>query len=402
MLSPLNTLNELDRLKDLESYRIMDTEEEEDFDRLTELASEICGTKISLVSLLDDKRQWFKSRKGLAATETPKEISFCGHAIHRADRPFIVENAKEDERFHDNPLVTDDPNIAFYAGMPLVSESGNPLGTLCVIHDQPKKLSDKQIRSLETLAKQTMKLIELRKKSRELERTNELLLEQNEKVALFSTMAAHDLKSPLGNIASLVELVLEDKSLDEETLEYIELIQESSNQMLKLIKDLLAYSQAEKVDPTQQENFLLEELTTELNSLLPNHHPYDLQIEGELNDLETNRAALKMILLNLLSNSIKYNDKEKAEIILRATLEKGYYQFEVEDNGPGIELNYHKELFQPFTTLNSKDNKGEKGSGLGLAAVQKTLKALDGDIKLDPLKLSGAKFIFKIPSQASL
>jgi len=146
----------------------------------------------------------------------------------------------------------------------------------------------------------------------------------------------------------------------------------------------------------------LEELTTELNSLLPNHHPYDLQIEGELNDLETNRAALKMILLNLLSNSIKYNDKEKAEIILRATLEKGYYQFEVEDNGPGIELNYHKELFQPFTTLNSKDNKGEKGSGLGLAAVQKTLKALDGDIKLDPLKLSGAKFIFKIPSQASL
>ncbi|MGA9651072.1 PAS domain S-box protein [Pedobacter sp.] len=175
--------DEQDRLNALRSYHILDTLSEEEYDELTDLASVICETPIALISLVDSDRQWFKSKKGLAAPETDRAYSFCAHAIINPNEILEVENAKTDERFKDNPLVTGDPNIAFYAGVPLVNEDGYPLGSLCVIDSASKKLSDQQKKALKTIAHQVMDKMELRRKIALLEQ-----IEKNNKVLLDASL----------------------------------------------------------------------------------------------------------------------------------------------------------------------------------------------------------------------
>lgn len=152
------------RLQDLYSYDLLDTANESDFDDLVELASRICNSPISTITLLDRDRLWFKSRKGLEGSETSRDFAFCSHAILQ-DEVFVVEDATKDERFHDNPLVTGDPDIRFYAGAPVVSPSGYKIGTICVIDKVPKKLSAEDERALLMIANQVSKLLELRKKN---------------------------------------------------------------------------------------------------------------------------------------------------------------------------------------------------------------------------------------------
>lgn len=162
MIAPATPINETTRLKALEDYRILDTLPEQDFDDITRIAAHVCNTPISLLSLLDPHRQWFKSHFGLQVQETPRQFSFCGHAILSPQEPFIVENAKLDHRFFDNPLIIGDPYIAFYAGIPLVTHDGYALGTLNVIDTQPRRLSHEQLTVLKALSRQVMKLFELR------------------------------------------------------------------------------------------------------------------------------------------------------------------------------------------------------------------------------------------------
>lgn len=154
--------DEAARLRALERYGILDTESELTFDRVTRLASAIVGTPVALVSLIDKDRQWFKSRVGLDARETPRDISFCGHAV--ADKStLIVENALEDARFADNPLVIGEPDIRFYAGIPLETPDGHALGTLCVIDSKPRKLDEDKLRALHDLADIVVRELELRR-----------------------------------------------------------------------------------------------------------------------------------------------------------------------------------------------------------------------------------------------
>ncbi len=160
-------LDEIERLSRLKSYEILDTEQELKFDNITQAVAKLCGVKIALISLIDQDRQWFKSRYGLDAKETPRDISFCGHAIMGNDI-FVVENAKKDERFCDNPLVLGGPQIAFYAGMPLITSDNYKIGTLCVIDAQTQKLSALQIEVLKTFAQNVVELFELHAKNKSL------------------------------------------------------------------------------------------------------------------------------------------------------------------------------------------------------------------------------------------
>ena len=169
MIVPSEYKDEKARQKELDSYSILDTLPEIDYDNLTAIAAEICGTSISLISLIDNQRQWFKSHHGYDSTETPREHAFCAHAINDPKNIFVIQDARLDERFHDNPLVIEDPKIIFYAGVPLVGEKGLPLGTLCVIDHKSKKLSQNQLRSLTALSNQVMNLLDLRKSKKLLE-----------------------------------------------------------------------------------------------------------------------------------------------------------------------------------------------------------------------------------------
>lgn len=167
-----NQNNEQLRLAALHSYNILDTVTEQEYDELTELAAAICSTPVSLISLVDERRQWFKSRKGLNVTETDRSQSFCAHAILNPFEFMEVENAQMDERFKDNPLVTGYPHIAFYAAMPLLDSDGYALGSLCVIDSKPRKLTNIQQQALRTLSKQVVNKLTLRRQLSDLETAN--------------------------------------------------------------------------------------------------------------------------------------------------------------------------------------------------------------------------------------
>ncbi len=168
MSKPDIPLNEEARLEELYKIGILDSENEKDYDALVELASQICEVPMSLITLVDASRQWFKSKIGKDAEETQRGVSFCGHAILQ-DELFIIEDATKDKRFFDNPAVIDDPHVRFYAEAPLITKSGFNLGTLCVVDTKPKKLNDFQKNALQTLGKQVGNLLELRKKTNDLE-----------------------------------------------------------------------------------------------------------------------------------------------------------------------------------------------------------------------------------------
>ncbi|MBU43254.1 MAG: hypothetical protein CMN76_08555 [Spirochaetaceae bacterium] len=174
MTQPPVPENESRRLAALYSYDILDTESEKAFDDLVRLASYICNTPISLVSLIDSGRQWFKARLGLETPETDRSIAFCAHAIHERD-VFEIEDASMDPRFQYNPLVQEDPNIRFYAGAPLITPDGLALGTLCVIDRKAGQLSEEQKDLLQRLAGQVMNQMELRKRIKDEKRIRSAL-----------------------------------------------------------------------------------------------------------------------------------------------------------------------------------------------------------------------------------
>jgi len=158
--------DEAARLEALKRYGILDTPSDDILDGLTQIAADLCEAPIALVSLIDPDRQWFKSRVGVEHQETSRDIAFCSHAIQNPDALMEVEDASKDSRFHDNPLVTGDPNIRFYAGNPLVTPDGFALGTLCVIDDKPRKLSESQRNGLINLSKVVIRLLDERYQSR--------------------------------------------------------------------------------------------------------------------------------------------------------------------------------------------------------------------------------------------
>lgn len=358
---------------------ILDTIDERDFDEITLLASQICNTPISLVSLVDDKRQWFKSHHGLPLKETPKEIAFCSHAINSPGSPFIVYDSRIDNRFSDNPLVTGNPHVVFYAGVPLVTPKGNALGTLCVIDHEPKVLTPEQIQSLQVLSNQVMCQMELRRKNRELELTHEELTNNYNDMEQFAAVAAHDLKSPLHNITTLIDFFIDEHTgnINDDGLIYLEHVKTSSEQLSRLVDAILQYSKSTQVIFNDREFFTIGEVMESVVGLLKPAENMQINYPTDINAINTSRIALKQILLNLVNNALKYNNNPKPIIDITFKETADHYHISVADNGPGIPARNLETIFDLFTTV--KDN-NSSGTGIGLAIVKRLVTKLKGDI----------------------
>lgn len=398
MEAPKEHKNEAERLKDLASYSILDTLTERDYDDITSIAAAICGTSISLISLVDDKRQWFKSHYGLAASETPKEYAFCAHAIHDEQQVFIVEDARNDERFHDNPLVTGDPHVIFYAGVPLISDNGNPLGTLCVIDHEPMEMTQTQEDSLRALGRQVMNLLNLRKTKMRLEKTLKDLESKSEDLERFAFIAAHDLKSPLIGISELLRLFISDYSnqVDEEGMEMLSMTARSSAKLQSLIDGILDYSKSDRILDEPKSEIVLTKLLRVVEELFSHEADLSLTLHTSMERIITNRAVLEQVLINLVANAIKYGKAEGVKIEIGVSETLSHYEFYVQDNGPGILAKDQQVIFDMFKVLKSKDKFGKQGHGIGLATVRKVIENSGGTIRVESTPTSGSRFIFTL------
>lgn len=398
MIVPEKYKQEDERIKLLESYSILDTLPEIDYDNLTAIAAEICGMPISLISFVDKERQWFKSHHGLNVSETPRDYSFCAYAINDPDNVFIIDDSRKDVRFYDNPIVSGDPNVIFYAGVPLINENGLPLGTLCVIDHKPKTLTQNQIRSLKALSDQTMKLLDLRLKGMELEKAMVKFEKKNQELERFANIAAHDLKSPLANVSGLAEFFIENygQTINEEGHEIINLIKSSSDKLREMIDGLLEYSKLDKILAENKTEVNLQVLINEISSLLIFKNNCSITFKSNTDSVKTNKTAIEQILINLVANAIKYNDKEIAAIKIEVQEEDDFYKISVEDNGPGILKKDHEIIFQIFEVVSNQDRFGKKGNGIGLATVKKIVEDLGGTIYVESDMGKGSKFIFTI------
>ena len=397
MKNPPIPENEASRLEALREYNILDTLTEKDYEDITQLAAAICKTPVSLITFIDEDRQWFKSHHGTSQTGTKREYAFCSHALHSPGEPLIVEDSRKDIRFADNPLVTGDPYVIFYTGMPLVNPEGYPLGTLCVIDHEPRKLSEEQINALKILSNQVVTLLEIRKSNIELKIIREQLEMRNKELGQFASVVSHDIKSPLSGI-SLANQILEEQfseALGKEGGEILQVSKRSVEKIKSLVDGILSYYKGgEPSGKTEQ--FNLTAFLESIFSLLPGERKYELDYprNGEL--ITMNKTELEQVFSNLINNSVRYNDKEIVEIKIGFTDAPQQYFFSITDNGIGIAMENQEKIFTLFTTIPSKSPGSKSGYGIGLSTVKKIIERNGGIVTLESNLDKGTKISFNI------
>lgn len=394
MRIPINA-DEGERLTALHSYHILDTAEEKEFDDLTFLASAICRTPVALISLIDGERQWFKSAKGLTEKETPKEYAFCAHTVAAGEDLLIVEDARQDERFADNPFVNGDQQVIFYAGVPLINEDGFALGSLCVIDTEKRSLTDEQTAALKILAKQVVDKLELRRKAIALEKAYGDLQESHLFAQKFAAMAAHDIRNPLSSI-SLTSQALKarlQKLDDESCLKLVDLNLISIRKLINLLDEMAAYSESPELLRTKKLFVNLPDFLRSVIAMIAVPENVEIRLPEENQRLHISPVAFEQIFLNLLSNAIRYNDKAHCIIQIRFSHDQDNYYFEVEDNGIGIAEEYHEKIFANAFTLKITDRYNKKGTGIGLSTVKELIAVLGGSITVKSVPGKGSTFL---------
>lgn len=417
MIPALLPDNETLRLEDLYSFGVLDTPAERDFDQLIELASLICQCDMSMVSLIDKERQWFKAKRGIDSHQTPRSEAICAHAILQ-DEVFIVENTLDDERFFDLPSVVGTPNIRFYAGAPITSSNGFNLGTVCVLDTTPKLLTDMQIEALRKLARQASILFEFRKRNEQLKTiaAEQLKLKQIAERAshshkqFLSTMS-HEIRTPLNGVIGMTNVLLMEDPAPHQ-VEYLNSLKFASETLLNVVNDVLDYNKL------TSENLVFEKVSFNLYKLLQEiakAHTVAAQTKGISIELNTDlnvpewvvgdSARLTQVLNNLIGNAVKFTLKGGVKIKLRlvdTTVKSVSLKFEVSDSGIGIEADQLERIFDQFTQANTGISRNFGGTGLGLAISKKLLQLQGSDIEVSSRLGEGTSFFFTLAFGRSL
>ncbi len=383
------------RLAELETFRILDTMAEDSFDAITLLASQICRTPIALISLIDNSRQWFKSRVGLGTAETSRDLAFCAHAITQPDEVMVVRDATQDVRFAANALVLGDPNIRFYAGAPIVTASGNALGTLCVIDRVPRDLNADQERALAALSTQVMALLELRRtvdtltlKQIEVER----LMRQRE---TFMATVSHEIRSPLTAVAGFLEMAESERRLStSERREIVAAAGRQAQDVIAILDDLLIAAKVES-ETMRVESVALDLVSQIYQALEGVDQVFASSVHVDTRDRRVlgDPVRLRQILRNLLTNAQRYGGPDVRVAVVPGDVRCAV---EVSDDGPGVPGSETAQVFESFHTA-SGSRYSPDSIGLGLPISKRLAEMMGGALRYSRRE-GRSVFTLEVPS----
>lgn len=374
------------RLKELYRYEVLDTSYEDEFNDVVQLAATICKTPIALISLIDANRQWFKARYGLDLKEFPREISFCGHAITTDTAIFEIHDATQDERFLDNPLVVGEPYIRFYTGVPLINRNGFKVGTISVMDTKPGELNAEQVFTLQTLARQVVKLLDQNLLNKQLEQHQEKLQQQMEMQNRILSIIAHDVRNPIGAVKSIIELNSRKILSQHDSVELMNMAGKQIDGTVELLNNLVDWGsmqmrgqgfEKEKVHMrTLVSNMFksFEVMASLKSNIMVNLVDEDLFIKSEIN-------SMRFILRNLISNANKFT--KEGVITVYAHKEEKQIMLSVSDTGVGMSEEVKEKLFDGEHYQSTTGTGDEKGSGLGLILTKDFIHMLGGSIKVE-------------------
>jgi signal transduction histidine kinase len=402
-------VDEPERIRALFRYEILDTPSEVAFDHITRLTATLLGVPIALISLVDTDRQWFKSKIGLDLNETSRDISFCSHAILQ-DGPFVVPDATLENRFADNPLVTGEPGIRFYAGAPLRTPDGHQLGTLCVIDTAPRHgLSEFESNALVALAKLVVDEMELRSAERklvqqqgDLDRLREIEVLKDE----FISTVSHELRTPLTSIIASLGLLADGAigPLDAQVQEVVNIALTNSERLVHLVDDILDYERME-ISSTELELTLVSAAAMVDSAIMAvdgTAAERNIQIVGstEAADdviVECDPRRVIQVLINLIGNAIKFSPHSSTISLQVEIVAPSAVRFSVIDQGHGIDEDMLPKLFEPFWQVDSSASRTVGGSGLGLAISRRIAEQHDGRIEVTSSRGIGSTFSVILP-----
>ncbi len=382
------------RLAALRSYELLDTPVDAALDDIVQVAARLCSAPISLVTLVDEHRQWFKANVGMPGTETPRNIAFCDHAI-RYPGPLTVENCLSDPRFENNPLVTGDLNVRFYCGVPLRTPDGHALGTLCILDRVPRTLEPATLETLTRLARLVESQLELR---RRLVRVDKALVNAEQAASskeLLAAMVVHDLRSPLTAINLLSQALASTPGVSSAVV--ADLV-EAAQTMSRMLNDLLDVCLGDlgRFDVRKRQLDAAEQLQAHARGwrVVAAHKSQHVELElpRAAVPLSADPDLLERVLSNLVGNALKFSPPRTLTRVVLAA-EPGWVRFEVADSAPPIPADKAQSLFVPFSRL---DPSGPRGHGLGLSFCKLATDAHGGRIGVRSTE-AGNRFFVELP-----
>ncbi|MDB5547855.1 MAG: histidine kinase [Tardiphaga sp.] len=381
--------NEPERLEALRSYGILDTAIEPAFDDITRIASFVCQTPVALVSLVDEGRQWFKSARGFGERETPIDQSICGHAL--LEQNFLeIPDTLADARTINNPLVTGPEKLRFYAGALLRTPDGLPLGTICVLDNKPRQLTQEQRDILSALARQVMSQMELRRALAISDR-----LQRN--VSRLMAVAGHDLKQPLQVMVMAIDRV-RGKLTDTRDQERLGHAIDAGMRIAEELDQLAEMSALQTGDGMPRPTvFPIADLFRSIANTWQIHADAKgvrLVVSPCRARIVSDPTMLRAIIGNLVGNAIKYT--ERGRVLVGCRRKGNTLSIEILDTGRGIEADQQSAIFNAFHQIDP----GSEGLGLGLSIVRRTAEALGHKVELKSTFGSGTHFSVRVPLAA--